>query len=572
MTDREPPETIQVSLGEMRFVPAPPAPPKSIPWKKIGEGLAAARSAVLNGLLLVSLVALIGFAVAELRRDVVVIDPIRLPEPLRQMGYSEDVAAHRLWDEVVRINESTPTAKDRVLLLPTSQKMDFEAPGAGVSLQAVVQMLRPFLGLDETRIAGEFICMTTECKPEGLALRLRVFRGSRMKIISLSPIGERTEEAEIDRYFRAAALELLRDLDPYVVAFFLYRTDKAAAEREALQLIAPTHPQRKWALNLLGFIAADSGDHDAAIGWYRRAIAADEEDKFAIAYTNWGDALRAKGDPDGAIAKFKRAIDLDPENAFAYTSWGNALSDKGDLDRAIAKHARAAELDPESGFAYTNWGNALYNHGDLDGAIAKYMRATELDPEDALAYYNWGIALDDKGDLDEAITKFKRATELGPADAVAFYNLGNSLGAKGDLDGAIAKFTRATELDPEYAVAYYSWGNALGAKGDMDGAIAKFTRATELDPEYAVAYYNWGNALGAKGDMNGAIAKYARATELDPENANAHFNKALVLETLDRAGDAADEFQRYLDLKPDAENAAWVRAQIEELRADATDG
>lgn len=182
MTDREPPETIQISLGEMRFVPAPPAPPeppappKSIPWKKIGEGFAAVRSAVLNGLLLVSLVALIGFAVAELRRDVVVIDPIRLPEPLRQMGYSEDVAAHRLWDEVVRINESTPTAKDRVTLLPASQQMDFEAPGAGVSLQAVVQMLRPFLGLDETRIAGEFICMTTECKTEGLTLRLRVFR------------------------------------------------------------------------------------------------------------------------------------------------------------------------------------------------------------------------------------------------------------------------------------------------------------------------------------------------------------------------------------------------------------
>ena len=38
MTDREPPETIRISLGEMRFVPASPVPPKGIPWKKIGEG------------------------------------------------------------------------------------------------------------------------------------------------------------------------------------------------------------------------------------------------------------------------------------------------------------------------------------------------------------------------------------------------------------------------------------------------------------------------------------------------------------------------------------------------------
>jgi hypothetical protein len=133
MTDREPPETVQISLGEMRFVPAPPAPPKDHPWKwaKIDEWLATARAIAFNGVLLVALIAIIGFGVAELRRDVVVIDPIRLPEPLRQMGYSEDVAAHRLWDEVVRINELAETAKGRVALLPASQRMDFEAPAPG---------------------------------------------------------------------------------------------------------------------------------------------------------------------------------------------------------------------------------------------------------------------------------------------------------------------------------------------------------------------------------------------------------------------------------------------------------
>ena len=51
---------------------------------------------------------------ADINRDAVVIDPIGLPATLKAMGYSEDVAAYRLWDEMVRINEGTPTAKDRV--------------------------------------------------------------------------------------------------------------------------------------------------------------------------------------------------------------------------------------------------------------------------------------------------------------------------------------------------------------------------------------------------------------------------------------------------------------------------
>jgi tetratricopeptide (TPR) repeat protein len=618
MTDSDPSEPIQISLGEMRFVPAPqelppeppaPAPPapkkpnKSIPWKKIDDALVAVRTATLNGLLLVSVIAVVGLMATDLNRDVVVIDPIRLPEPLRKMGFSEDVAAHRLWDEVLRINEGTPTAKDRVAVLPASQRVDFEAPGAGISLQALVQMMRRFLGLEETRIAGEFICTTTDCKPESLALRLRVFRRGGMKVISMPVVGDQTGKTGIDRYFGDAARELLRELDPYVVAFHLYQTDKAAAEREALQIIGPGDAQRKWALNLLGLIAAHRGDHETAIGWYERAIAADAGNPFAIAYINWGETLRAQGDLDAAIAKFIHAIELDPEYVLAYNNWGNALSDQGDLDGAISKFAQAIEIDPEDVLAYYNWGVALYTKGDLDGAIAKYRQATELDPTEPDAFYNWGVALNDMGDLDGAIVQYMRAIELNPEDAAAHNNWGNALKAKGDLDGAIVQYMRATELDPGNAVGYNNWGNALKAKGDRDGAIVQYKRAIELDPGYAVAYgnwgsaleaigdlggaitkykhaidldpgyaaayYNWGNALYQSGDPDGAVTKYKHAIDLDPEYANAFFNMALVQENAGRAADAAIAFQRYLDLRPDVYNASQLRDHIAALKAAA---
>jgi tetratricopeptide (TPR) repeat protein len=611
MRDQEPPEAIQISLGETRFVPAPPpqpspppAPPprrKGIPWGKIDEWFVAVRSAVVNALLLASVFAIVGFTFAELRREVVVIEPIRLPAPLVKLGYSEDVAAFRLWDAVVRINESTPTAKDRVNLLPESQRMDFEAPGAGISLQAVVHMLRPFIGLQETRIAGEFICAAADCKPEGLTLRMRVFTRGGMKVISMPPVGDQTGQNGIDRYFGAAARELLRELDPYVVAFHLYQTDKAAAEREALKIIGPGNVQRKWALNLLGLIAADKGDHEAAIGWYERAVAVDGEDPFAIAYINWGETLRAQGDLDAAIAKFIRATELDPDYVLAYNNWGNALSEQGDLEGAIAKYAQAIEIDPDDVLAYYNWGVALYTKGDLEGAIAKYRQATELNPTEPDAYYNWGVALNDmgdhdgaivqymrtvelnpedaaaynnwgnalkaKGDHDGAIVQYMRATELDPGNAVGYNNWGNALKAKGDRDGAIVQYKRAIELDPGYAVAYANWGSALEAMGDLDGAITKYKRAIELDPGYAAAYYNWGNALYQSGDPDGAVTKYKRATDLDPEYANAFFNMALVQENAGRAADAAIAFQRYLDLRPDAYNADQLRDHIAALKA-----
>ena len=68
------------------------------------------------------------------------------------------------------------------------------------------------------------------------------------------------------------------------------------------------------------------------------------------AYNNRGVAKRAKGDLDGTIADFNRALELDPQYANAYKSRGNAKKDKGDLDGAIADLARSQVLKPD---AYT---------------------------------------------------------------------------------------------------------------------------------------------------------------------------------------------------------------------------
>src|SRR3990170_1328845 len=52
------------------------------------------------------------------------------------------------------------------------------------------------------------------------------------------------------------------------------------------------------------------------------------------AYGNRGDAKKTKGDLDGAIADYNRALELDSRNAIAYNNRGNVKLDKGDLGGA----------------------------------------------------------------------------------------------------------------------------------------------------------------------------------------------------------------------------------------------
>lgn len=96
-------------------------------------------------------------------------------------------------------------------------------------------------------------------------------------------------------------------------------------------------------------------------------------------YLDRGYAKYEKGDPDGAIADYSRALELDPKDAAAYNNRGNVKKDKGDVDGAIADYSRALELDPKFPLAYNNRGAMHFLKRNWTGALSDYRHRCELD-------------------------------------------------------------------------------------------------------------------------------------------------------------------------------------------------
>jgi tetratricopeptide (TPR) repeat protein len=213
-----------------------------------------------------------------------------------------------------------------------------------------------------------------------------------------------------------------------------------------------------------------------------------------MAHYNLGTALKAQGDLEGAIAAYRRAIDLEPKFAAAHTNLGTALMAQGDLEGAIAAYRRALALDPKLAMAHYNLGNALYTKGDLAGAIAAFRQATALDPTFAPAHANLGTALKAQGDLEGAIAAYRRALDLNPKLAQAHYNLGVALATKGDLEGAVAAYRRALDLNPKYAEAHCNLGHALRDQGQFRAALQALRRGHDLgakDPRWRYPSADW---------------------------------------------------------------------------------
>jgi tetratricopeptide (TPR) repeat protein len=171
-------------------------------------------------------------------------------------------------------------------------------------------------------------------------------------------------------------------------------------------------------------------------------------------YVKRGIARFSKGDVDGAIGDYDKALEISPRLAEAHLNRGKARRAKGKLDEAIEDYEKVMELDPrltsnnrDIAQAYTNRGFIRTNNFDLDGALSDFDKAIEVAPTDADSYIKRGEAHLIKGDLQDAVADFDKGITLNPGKVSAslayagrgFTRLlqGNDAEAQKDLEKSI---------------------------------------------------------------------------------------------------------------------------------------
>ncbi len=125
-------------------------------------------------------------------------------------------------------------------------------------------------------------------------------------------------------------------------------------------------------LRVRGQIAAATGDATASDRWFKEAVRQAPSPPFA--YAEWGEALLAQGDTDGAIARLSLAHDKAPQFADPLELWGEALLEKGRPGRRRRQVQRGRQTRPRWGRDHLMWGEALAKLGRnrrSQGAVAR---------------------------------------------------------------------------------------------------------------------------------------------------------------------------------------------------------
>lgn len=314
-------------------------------------------------------------------------------------------------------------------------------------------------------------------------------------------------------------------LGELLVAYDLAGAETALAHAAALQ---PEEPRWHY---LLGYVAWGAGAPDKALARYRQAAKLAPDD-VAIRL-RLAEALLDNGEPEAARPELDAALAREPDNPRGLALAGRLADASGAVDEAIRAYERVLAVQPAADMVYGPLAAAYLERGDRDKSAALRARrgtvpVTSPDP------------------IIDQVSSLKRGSNV-------LLLRGGELMARGLLNEAQRVYGTAVASDPTNPMALVDLAQARYQLGDKPGAVAAVATAVALRPtgsEASLAYRALGVYLAADGRPAEAEAALEAAVAELPTDARSHEALADFLRRAGRCAEAVPSYDAVVRLNP----------------------
>ncbi|MDM8555225.1 tetratricopeptide repeat protein [Desulfococcaceae bacterium HSG7] len=492
---------------------------------------------------------LLGQTIQELYNPYPVFDSFRVPKSLETVGYTGEVIAHHLRDQMLAfqknlekdvlqfIQTQDPTNIQKAVELPSKdpeEELDIEIPGTKFSLKTFVIQAIGIIGLEpeRQRIGGDVVIT------DKFYLTVRI-SGKPSKTFESSKDDPKTA-------IRSAAEHVLKMLDPMTVGMAYYNKQDTQSLKALIAYIrenSPSGKEQAVALILEWYASGITISSDKALKLLQKAETLDPENPIAFQLS--GASLAGKKRYEEAIEKYKQALQLDPNHLQSYMEWAETLFKQKKYKDATAKYREALESFPKSkkAWIYLSWGDALKYDDNYEEAVKKYKLAMEADPYNALIYIRWGFLL--KNFLrkpEEAVEKYEQALKIQPNSARLTLLLADALTTEDQFEKAFTLYEKAAGLNPKDKMFYADWGDGLARLNRLEEAIEKYQKAVDINPNSFYLYISWSRTLQGLNRPEEAVMKLKQAMQVEPLYFDTFEDYAQLVEVWKRPLEEVNEF------------------------------
>jgi len=190
---------------------------------------------------------------------------------------------------------------------------------------------------------------------------------------------------------------------------------------------------------------------------------------------------------DKAAAAFRKAINLDPNNAMAWYNMSKVSQSFGDYTASLDFLNKAVGLVPSFNNAIFERALVRKKLGDIEGAIKDYSIIIDREGSSFLsAYFNRAICYKKIGQLTAALNDLEELLFHNPNDPMPWEVRGNIHLMGGRYSQAIADFTKAIDLNSDLGMAYFNRGIAHLLNYNPMTACVDFERSASQGYERAL--------------------------------------------------------------------------------------
>ena len=189
-----------------------------------------------------------------------------------------------------------------------------------------------------------------------------------------------------------------------------------------------------------------------------------------------------------AESEFKRAIELNPNDAEAHGYYSWFLAPMGRGQEALVEAKRGQQIAPLSSLGNFFVASVLVFTRQWDPAIQQLHSDIELEPNFWFDHCFLGRAYEAKGRLPEAIAEFQSALALEKDNTEIWSGLGHAYALSGNKSEAQKVLSHLNELSARSYVSPYSHAIVYAGLGEKDQVFAWLERAYK-ERSYFLAVY-----------------------------------------------------------------------------------
>ena len=219
-------------------------------------------------------------------------------------------------------------------------------------------------------------------------------------------------------------------------------------------------------------------------------------------------------DPMGlstALALFKKALELEPENLEALARASECLILLKRLDEAERYCQQILQIDPSNDGALGNLGYIMYQNGKYNEALNLLEESIAHNPQNTESLYNLGLLMMKFDKMEEATDSFNKVLSIDPNFRNAHYNLGFSLLRSGKMNEAVVHLKNEITNNPNMMMAHGKLGQVYEYLGRMDEALACYRKVISIRPDDAMGNFFLGRLLVKKGEQKEAVTQLKKA-------------------------------------------------------------